>query len=335
MSSRLLTKMLFLAVLATGFATAESSAQMMASERSQIHQKINGVDVVIDYSRPSVRGRLPIWGGIEPWDILWTPGANASTTFKFSEDVKLNGAEVAAGKYSVWFELLENDPWSLVLFTDTTAFHVPYPSKDSSHVAVGITPEEAPSFVETLRFDIENVRVDGADIEFRWGNTLIPIRLDVDPGYDMVFDANEAERYVGDWVLDTSMARPADSLIVEWRKDMPEEQIEDFENWLLGFSADLKVRIVHDAETGHLLGYRPTVAELRGDDPDEVAFVMIREAEGIFIEGVLEDGELMFVFDWTLWEFDFDDDGRASDYVLRAKRNDEVEGRAVRGGAGR
>ncbi|MDA0874605.1 MAG: DUF2911 domain-containing protein [Bacteroidetes bacterium] len=307
-----------------------SAAQMKASERSQVQQMINGVSVEIDYSRPSVRGRMPAFGGIEPWGVVWTPGADGSTTFKFSKDVKLNGADVEAGKYSIWFELKEEGPWTLMLHPDTTLFHVPYPTLDGAYLTVDIDPETAPSFVETLRFDIENVRVNGADIQFRWADTLVPIRLDIDPGYDMVFDAAEVGPYTGNWKLDTSMARPADSLITMWRQDVPEDQIEGFDKWLASFDADQDLRLVFEPESGHLQGFNATMADYDDEDPNQPSFVLIRRSEGIFVEGILVDGELMFVLDYYMWEFDFDESGLAISFTQRATQNDEVMGSAER-----
>lgn len=322
---------LVLALLVGCFTLVDSAAaQMMPSERSQLHQKINGVEVVIDYSRPSVRGRLPIWGGIEHWDILWTPGANSSTTFKFSEDVTLNGTDIAAGKYSVWFELLENDPWNLVLFTDTTMFHVPYPSKDSSLVAIEIEHKEVSEFVETLRFDIENVRVDGADIEFRWGNTMVPIRLGIDPGYDMVFSGEEAMPYVGSWLLDTSMERPADSLAAKWREETSEDRLEDLEKWLSSFDAPHEISLAFDDSTGLLKGHNKTMEQLFGEDDYMAHFILVRKGEGIFNMGSLQDGELFFVDEYTMWEFDFDENGWADLLQQRARNDDRLMGRAER-----
>jgi len=308
-----------------------ASAQMMASERSQLHQKINNVEVVIDYSRPSVRGRSPIWGGVEPWNILWTPGANSSTTFSFSENVKLNGTDIAAGKYSVWFELLENDPWNLVLFTDTTMFHVPYPSKDSAMVAIEIERKEVDAFVETLRFDIQNIRVDGGIIEFQWAHTVVPIRLDVDPGYDMVFTAEEMVPYTGEWILDQSMNSMTDEEIAEMRENIPEDQLEDFDKWNEMDEARQEVTLEFDLESGHLIGSNRSIAALFPDTPWG-DFVLIRKSEGMFVEGGMMDGELMFVNEYSMWEFEFDEDGRAIEWTQRALDDDRLLGRATRAG---
>lgn len=330
MSKKMLVRLLFALLIFTVSAPQDVSAQMMPSERGQVHQVITGVDIEIDYSRPSVRGRLPIWGGIEPWDILWTPGANSSTTFKFSDSVTLNGTDIEAGKYSVWFELLEDKPWNLVLFTDTTMFHVPYPSKDSAMVAIEIQPEEVDGFVETLRFDIENIRVDGADIQFRWGNTMVPIRLGIDPGYELVYSDEDVAPYIGDWVLDTSMERPADSLVTEWRKGVPEEQVEDFDKWVASFDSSHDITLSFDPETGHLAGYNKTMGDLFGEDDYQTHFVLIRKGEGVFVQGSMKDGDLFFIDEFTMWEFDFDDAGMADLLQQRARNDDRLMGRAER-----
>jgi hypothetical protein len=49
------------------------SAQMRASERGAVSQTIDGTVITIDYSRPQVRGRDSLFGGVEKWGAVWTP----------------------------------------------------------------------------------------------------------------------------------------------------------------------------------------------------------------------------------------------------------------------
>jgi len=322
-------------ILAGTFMTSSASAQVIASERNTVTQTISGTDIEIDYSRPSMRGRTVIWGEMEPWDIAWTPGANDATTFKFSEDVTINGVEVEAGKYSVWFELRETEPWRMMLNHDTTLFHLPYPPMDHEDLykIIDIEHKEVDSYVETLRFDLQHIRPDGAIIEFQWATTRVELELGVDPGYDLTFSADDVSAFEGTWILDTSMARPPDSSIVKWRADMADdpEQLQNFEDWLSWFKPGQEVILAYDPETQFLSGTSEMMAWWIGASMDVPNMLLVKKSDGIFVEAGLMNGTIMHVDSSKFWEFEYDEDGNAVVFVQRSARDDDVVGRAERG----
>ncbi|WP_229802409.1 DUF2911 domain-containing protein [Echinicola pacifica] len=61
--------------------------------------EINGATITINYSSPSVRGRV-IWGDLVPFDQVWRAGANEATTFQTSKDIMVEGEKLPAGTYS-------------------------------------------------------------------------------------------------------------------------------------------------------------------------------------------------------------------------------------------
>ncbi|HVZ96628.1 MAG TPA: DUF2911 domain-containing protein [Chitinophagaceae bacterium] len=66
-------------------------------------QKIStGANIVIAYSRPSVKGRT-IGKDLEPMDgKVWRTGANEATTFETNKDVTIDGQRLPAGKYALF-----------------------------------------------------------------------------------------------------------------------------------------------------------------------------------------------------------------------------------------
>src|ERR1700759_1739058 len=61
-----------------------------------------GVDIKIDYSQPSVKGR-EIGKDVEPMKgKVWRTGANEATVFEISKDVQINGKSLPAGKYGLF-----------------------------------------------------------------------------------------------------------------------------------------------------------------------------------------------------------------------------------------
>src|SRR4051812_38822530 len=61
-----------------------------------------GTIVSIDYSQPAVKGRS-IGVDLEPMaGQVWRTGANEATVFEISNDVKIEGKELSAGKYGLF-----------------------------------------------------------------------------------------------------------------------------------------------------------------------------------------------------------------------------------------
>ncbi len=72
-----------------------------------------GVAIKIDYSQPSVKGRV-IGTGVEPKkDTVWRTGANEATVFEINKDVTINGKALKAGKYG-FFTIWHGDTWTII-----------------------------------------------------------------------------------------------------------------------------------------------------------------------------------------------------------------------------
>lgn len=170
-------------------------AQIRGSERSQVSQVSDGTKITIDYARPLVRGRTPVFGELVGWDHVWTPGANEATTFEASKDVTLNGIEIPAARYSVWMVPADGD-WEVVLDPNDQLYHTQSPEPHDEQIRFAVTPDES-AFTEVLTFDFPSVRPDGMDLRFRWAETSVVFTIEVEPTASIVVAAEEAERVVG------------------------------------------------------------------------------------------------------------------------------------------
>lgn len=73
----------------------------------------DSVNVIIDYSRPMVRGRV-IGKDLEPMEgKVWRTGANEATVFQTNRDVTINGEKLPAGKYG-FFTIFNGNEVTLI-----------------------------------------------------------------------------------------------------------------------------------------------------------------------------------------------------------------------------
>jgi hypothetical protein len=126
----------------------------------------DGVKVVIDYSKPSAKGRKML-GGKEPFGKVWRTGANEATTFEVDKNVKIEGKELPKGKYSL-FTIPGETEWTII-FNKTVEQMGAYDYKEAEDaLRVTVKPGKTDKFVETF-----NISVEGNKVVLRWENTQV------------------------------------------------------------------------------------------------------------------------------------------------------------------
>lgn len=145
---------------------------------AHVEQKIGLTDIVLEYSRPSMRGR-EIFGDLVPYDQKWRTGANANTTINFSDDVTINGEDLSKGKYAI-YTIPGREQWEVIFYKDTDNWGVPQ-EWDDSKVALTTTAEvvELPMEMKTFTVMTGELRSDSASLNFAWENTLASIQIGV------------------------------------------------------------------------------------------------------------------------------------------------------------
>ena len=139
-----MTSLVLLSVVSAS-APCGLTAQIRASERSRLSQTIDGTVIGLDYARPRLKGRAPIFGGVVKWDEVWTPGANWATTLETSKPIALDGVAVPKGKYSVWLVVRQAGPWTLVLDPDHHRFHMEPPDSNLTQIRIPVVAASAPT----------------------------------------------------------------------------------------------------------------------------------------------------------------------------------------------
>ncbi len=92
---------------------AEKPKKKSLSPRTQAMANIGDTHVHVDYSAPSVRGRV-VFGGLVAYDNVWVTGAHSATSIDFSTDVEIDGQVVKKGKYA-FFTIPNKEEWTLIL----------------------------------------------------------------------------------------------------------------------------------------------------------------------------------------------------------------------------
>ena len=160
-----------------------------ASQKATITQTVGLTDIEIVYSRPGVKGRA-IWGELVPWNELWRTGANEATTIEFSDDVRVEGIDVPAGKYAL-FTIPGQEEWTVILNSDWDQSGASRYDEAKNVARFGVTPSSGPH-QEWMTIHFPEIAADAATIELAWKATRVPFRVEV-PTESIVLDRARAE----------------------------------------------------------------------------------------------------------------------------------------------
>jgi hypothetical protein len=160
------------------------------NSQGAVVSQIVGADtwVQIAYHRPGLKGR-DVWhddnsrgNAIVPHDAEpypWRAGANEPTTIEVSGSVKIEGQELAAGKYAFYIIPRNDAPWTLVFQSWADQGSVADYDTALDTLRVDVSPIEAPSN-EWMMFGFDDAEAWSTLAYLHWGTVKLPFRIEVD-----------------------------------------------------------------------------------------------------------------------------------------------------------
>lgn len=146
-------------------------AKPKASPAATATGKVNGATITINYSSPAVKGRK-IWGGLEAYDKVWRAGANDATTFETDKDIKVEGKNLPAGKYSFFLIPKESGTWTAIFNKEPKQWgaYKYEEAKDALRVDVKVKP-----LAETQERLVYKVHSKGFSLD--WDKVSVPVAI--------------------------------------------------------------------------------------------------------------------------------------------------------------
>jgi len=146
-----------------------------ASPKQQAMAMVGNNHIHIEYASPSVRDRV-IWGGLVPYDRVWSTGAHKATSINFPEAVIIDGKELPAGKYG-FFTIPGETTWT-VIFNKVWDMHLADDYQESEDaLRFEVTPEKLDTIQEALEYKVIPTGDNSGTISVAWEH--IKIAFDV------------------------------------------------------------------------------------------------------------------------------------------------------------
>ncbi|MEM8526829.1 MAG: DUF2911 domain-containing protein [Bacteroidota bacterium] len=152
-----------------------------ASPSSKLEQTVGLGKVTIEYSRPSIKDRT-VFGtadekSMEKYGKDWRTGANNTTKFTFSEDVKIDGKNLAAGSYTI-LTVPGMKEWTIKFYDYAAGGWTSFVDKTPA-LETKVMAKKSGRQVETFTIDINNLRNNSATIDLIWSDFVVSIPMTV------------------------------------------------------------------------------------------------------------------------------------------------------------
>ncbi len=190
---RTVTAAIVLAILL--FSADWAYAQRPASPRGEAATQIGEAWITVDYGRPILRGRASIFGSGDTYGDqvvgrapVWRVGANKSTRLSTEVDLQFGTGTLAAGEYSVFAELAE-DEWTLI-FSNHAAKASGREEGPGLWGAYGYTADQdvlrvpmhvhqGDASVDQFTISFQNVTSEGGTLAMMWEHTKAAVDFQV------------------------------------------------------------------------------------------------------------------------------------------------------------
>lgn len=167
------------AIAALSLFSLNSNAQLKVpapSPAQTVKQSFGLGEVTIEYSRPSVKGRI-IFGDVVPFGKVWRTGANASTKITFTEEVKLEGNVVKPGTYAI-YSIPNKESWEIMLYKDLTlGGDVALYKMENEVLRFKVKPSTLSSKIESFTLNMADLTSTSSTLEMLWETTRVPILI--------------------------------------------------------------------------------------------------------------------------------------------------------------
>jgi hypothetical protein len=174
------------------------------SPGAEVSQTIGISTVSVNYSRPAVKGRQ-VWGELVPygWNkeafggpypTPWRAGANENTVLELSHEAKVEGINVPAGRYGLFFVINSDNSGEVVLSRDSKSWGNFFydPANDQMRTKIQIRDHE---MTELLTYEFINLTKNTAELVLNWERKQFPVKIEF--AVDDIVMANAAEQLKG------------------------------------------------------------------------------------------------------------------------------------------
>ena len=150
---------------------SNSSSKKTLSPHKYAMAMIGDAHIHIDYSAPSVRGRI-IYGGLLAYGEVWQSGAHNATWLETNKDIILNENLLKAGKYG-FFTIPNKDKWTIIFNKNWNQHGKDDYNENDDVLRFDVSPEISEEITEQLIYQVEKLNDKEGMVSLNWEKMTI------------------------------------------------------------------------------------------------------------------------------------------------------------------
>ncbi len=157
-----------------------------------VKQELGLMEITIEYSRPSRKGRKVFSAGDDsliPNGEYWRVGANSATKFTFSDSVSIAGNKLPAGEYTILCKP-EADEWKMSWYRHESTTWTDYVEQTPLFTSL-VKVEKTESTVETLEIAIRDIALSNGNLVLEWENTRLSVPIELNDDWKVIRSINQ------------------------------------------------------------------------------------------------------------------------------------------------
>ncbi len=159
-------------LLAAVAAAQQTDKSKRSSPPGTAEVTLKGKKITVEYSRPFMKGRK-IMGDVVPYGRVWRTGANEATALSTEADLTIGGANVPAGKYTL-YTLPSEGTWKLIINKETGQWGTIY-KEDQDLARVDMEKSKLSEPVEQFTISFKQKGAGAADLVLQWETTQLSV----------------------------------------------------------------------------------------------------------------------------------------------------------------
>ncbi len=169
----------------------ELKGKIPASSSGQRIEQDFGLGMIsVKYYRPNTKGRK-IFGGMEPYGIVWRTGANNATVITLTDTIQVEGHTITPGSYSL-FSIPDADEWTIIFNKKIDQWGAYSYDEKQDLLRFKVKPTKLNNRVETLAIQFADVQEEDCLLQILWEKTGINLHLKTDVANRIMANIQEA-----------------------------------------------------------------------------------------------------------------------------------------------
>lgn len=127
------------------------------------------------YSRPQKNGRV-VFGELLEYGKVWRLGANEATEIEFFTEVKINGAKIKKGRYTM-YSIPNEDKWTIIINKDTDTWGSFKYDEKNDVVRMDLLVQKQTEIVEEFSMAFDKAD-NGASLTIAWDTVKLNLPIE-------------------------------------------------------------------------------------------------------------------------------------------------------------